>query len=109
MGKFYDISNRMDNTKSEVKIDDEHIFKINTHKAVGLQLTDISKDESLNDYERVDKIIKIGLGEEAFNYIESLNLNMSSYKPIINTIIAALNGVEIEEIEKAEEDQNKKK
>ncbi|MFT8313174.1 MAG: hypothetical protein ABF633_02845 [Clostridium sp.] len=110
MGKFYDISNRMDNTKSTVKIDADHEFKINTHKAVGLEINSLYKDESLDSFEKLDKTIKVALGEKAFEYIESLELNMSSYEAIVNVIMAALNGSELEEIEKvAEEEKNKKK
>lgn len=101
MGKFYDISGRMDNSKSEVRIDENHIFKINTDKAVGLKIDSIHKNKELGDFEKIDQVIKVALGKEAFEYIESLKLNIPSYTVIVNAIMAALSGSELEEIEEA--------
>lgn len=111
MGKAYNIIDKLDNSKSTVKIDADHEFKINTHMAAGLKINDIAKNEEINDYERINQIIQVGLGKEAYEYIDSLQLNIPSYTPIVNAIVAALNGLEIEEIEEADkkEEENKKK
>ncbi|AJA50056.1 hypothetical protein CPAST_c40270 [Clostridium pasteurianum DSM 525 = ATCC 6013] len=109
MGRLYDIAGRLDNSKPEVKIDEEHIFKINTSKAVGLKIDDIHKDDKLGDFEKIDTVIKVALGPEAFDYIESLDLTIPNYTTIINTIMAALGDTSLEEVEEAAKDQNKKK
>ena len=109
MGRFYNIAGRMDNSKSDVKIDEDHIFKINTNKAVGLEIDSIYKDDNLGNFEKMDQVIKAALGKEAFEYIESLELNIPSYAVIVNAIMAALSDSELEEIEKAAKEENKKK
>lgn len=110
MGKFYDIAGRMDNSKSDVKIDEDHVFKINTDKAVGLRIDSIYKDENLGNFEKMDQVIKVALGKDAFEYIETLGLNIPSYTVIVNAIMAALSDSELEEVEEAaKKEQNKKK
>lgn len=110
MGKFYDISTKIDRSKSTVKIDDEHIYTINASKAAGIALTALSKDKELEEFDKIDKIITIGLGKEALEYINSLEFDIPNYTPIVNSIMAALNGKEIEEIEEmSAEAENKAK
>lgn len=110
MGRFYDISNRMDNSKADLKIDDEHIFKINRHMAVGLKINDIYKDDKLSEKERLEQTIKLALGKEAYEYIESLNLNQPSYEAIINVIMAAIGDITLEQLEEeGKKEKNKKK
>jgi hypothetical protein len=109
MGRLYDISNRLDNSKPEVKIDKEHTFKINTHKAVGLKIDDLYKDKEVGNFEKMDQVIKIALGDQAFDYIESLKLTIPNYTTIINVIMAAIGGTSLEEVEKEAKEQNKKK
>lgn len=110
MGKFYDIRNKLDNTKSSVQIDDEHVYKINASKAAGMAINSLNKNKDLDEFQKIDKIIKISLGEEALKYIDSLKLDIPNYTPIVNTIMAALNGKELEEIEEmSKEAENKAK
>lgn len=112
MGKFYDISGKMDFSKSTVKIDDDHIYTINASRAAGVALTSLDKNKDLDEFTKIDKIIKIGLGEDALEYINSLEFDIPNYTPIVNAIMAALNGKDIEEIEeltKEAENKSKKK
>ncbi|MDF2804130.1 MAG: hypothetical protein K0S61_4033 [Anaerocolumna sp.] len=109
MGRYYDIAGRMDNSKSEVKIDEEHVFKINVDKSVGLKIDSIYKDDNLGNFEKMDQVIQVALGKEAFEYIETLKLNIPSYTVIVNAIMAALSDSDIEEVEKAAKEENKKK
>lgn len=110
MGKFYDISTKIDRSKSTVKIDDEHIYTINASRAAGVALTNLSKDKELSEFDKIDKIIAIGLGKEALEYINGLEFDVPNYTPIVNSIMAALNGKEIEEIEEmSNEAENKAK
>jgi hypothetical protein len=57
----------------------------------------------------MDQVIKIALGDQAFDYIESLELTIPNYTTIINTIMAAIGGTSLEEVEKEAKEQNKKK
>ncbi|MDU7086202.1 MAG: hypothetical protein E6342_00650 [Clostridium sp.] len=109
MARVYDIISRLENgnQKPVVKIDAEHEFKINNSKAAAFRIMAIAEDEKIKDSNRIEDIIKVALGKEAFDYIEGLELSMSSYNTIVNTIMAAIADVELEEIEK--ESQKAKK
>ncbi len=73
--------------------------KINNSKAAAFKIMAIAEDETIKDHERLENIIKVALGKEEFNYIESLELSMPSYNIIVNVIMAAISDVELEEIE----------
>lgn len=110
MARVYDIISRLENgnQKPVVKIDAEHEFKINNSKAAAFKLMALMDDNKVKESERLENTIKIGLGKEAFEYIESLGLSMPNYNLIINAIMAAIGDVDIEEIE-AEAKKEKKK
>lgn len=110
MARVYDIISRLENgnQKPVVKIDAEHEFKINNSKAAAFRIMALADDEKVKENERIEGIIKIGLGKEAFEYIESLDFSMPNYSLIINAIMAAIGDVDIEEIE-VEAKKGKKK
>ncbi|MGG7215289.1 hypothetical protein ACQPUY_17045 [Clostridium nigeriense] len=110
MARVYDIISRLENgnQKPVVKIDAEHEFKINNSKAAAFRIMALAEDEGIKEDERLDGIIKVGLGSEAFEYIENLNLTMPSYTLIINAIMAAIADVELEEIEEEAKKGRKK-
>ncbi len=101
MARVYDIIQRLENgnQKPVVRIDTEHEFKINNSKAAAFKIMAIAEDETIKDHERLENIIKVAIGKEEFNYIESLELSMPSYNTIVNVIMAAISDVELEEIE----------
>ena len=107
MARVYDIVSRLENAnqKPEIKIDEEHIYKVNNSKAVALRIMALSEDKETKETEILDKIVTLALGKEACDYINSLNLSLSAHNTIINAIIAAIGDVEIEDIE----EQAKKK
>ncbi|MDF2804100.1 MAG: hypothetical protein K0S61_4003 [Anaerocolumna sp.] len=114
MGKanFYDISGKIDNSKAEVKIDETHIFKIHRSMAIGLKINDIYANEELKWKEKLKQIITITMGQEAYEYIESLDLIQGSYEEILNAIMAALGNTTIEIVKEqaeAAKEENKKK
>lgn len=110
MARVYDIISRLENgnQKPVVKIDAEHEFKINNSKAAAFRIMALADDEKVKEDERLEGIIKIGLGKEAFEYIESLELSMPNYNLIISAIMAAIGDVDIEEIEKEAKKAKKK-
>lgn len=110
MARVYDIISRLENgnQKPVVKLDAEHEFKINNSKAAAFRIMAITDDEKLKEDERLEGIIKVGLGEEAFKYIESLDLSMPNYNLIISAIMAAIGDVDIEEIEEESKKGRKK-
>lgn len=105
MSRAYDIAEKLKNgsKKPTVKIDETHIYEINTSKNVGIFLKGLTEDSKMDDFEKIDKIIEAGIGKEALEYIDSLDLPIASYVVIVNVIMAAINDVSLEEIEEIEE------
>ena len=107
MAKVYNIMDKLVNVRPTVKIDEEHEYKINNSKNNAVYIQSLfsnnkknkSKDKEINEFEALDKIIKASLGKEAFDYIESLDLSLEGYNLIVNTIMAGISNVELEEIE----------
>lgn len=101
MARAYDIAERLQNAnkKSTIKIDDNHIYPINTSKNSAILMQAISQDEKLDDLERIDKLIEAGLGKEALGYINSLDLSIEALSVIINVIMAAIGDITLEEAE----------
>ncbi|KHS56125.1 hypothetical protein QX51_15250 [Terrisporobacter othiniensis] len=105
MSRAYDIAEKLKNgsKKPTVKIDETHIYEINISKNVGIFLKGLTEDSKMDDFEKIDKIIEAGIGKEALEYIDSLDLPIASYVVIVNVIMAAINDVSLEEIEEIEE------
>lgn len=101
MARIYDIISRLENgnQKPVVKVDADHEFKINNSKAAAFKVMAIAEDENIKDDKRLEDIVKVALGKEAFDYIEKLELSMPSYNTIVNVIMAAIADVELEEVE----------
>lgn len=110
MARVYDIISRLENgnQKPVVKIDADHEFKINNSKAAAFRIMALSNDGEKEEKEKLEGIIKIGLGEDAFNYIESLDLSMPNYNLIISAIMAAIGDVDLEEVEEEAKKAKKK-
>ncbi|KOF57923.1 hypothetical protein AGR56_07740 [Clostridium sp. DMHC 10] len=100
MGKVYDIMNRLTNDKPVIKIDNEHEYAVNNSKNQAIFITQLAKDEKLNDFERMDRVIEAALGKDALDYINGLNLSVKATGTIINAIMAAISEMELEDIEK---------
>ena len=68
MARVYDIISRLENgnQKPVVKIDSDHEFKINNSKAAAFRIMALADDENIKEDERLEGIIKNGLGKEAF-------------------------------------------
>ena len=101
MARIYDVISKLENSnqKPKIKIDAEHEFTINNSKAAVITIMALNKDKDTDDIEMIDKIIKIALGEDAFNYIETLNLPYPAHMVIVNAIMAGIGDVSMEEIE----------
>lgn len=64
MGRAYDIAERMKNgnEKPTVRIDEDHVYKINTGKSAVLYINAVSQDKDKDEFERMDEVIKAALG-----------------------------------------------
>lgn len=100
MGRVYDIMDRLTNNKPVVKIDETHEYEVRNSKNNAIFIKQLSEDKSLDDFQRMDKVIEAGLGKEAAKYIDSLDLSVKATATVLNAIMAAIGEVELEEVEK---------
>lgn len=113
MARKYDIAQRIANAnqKPTIVIDEEHEYKINTGKSVVIMIQALAEDnenengEGENSLEFLDKVVTLGLGKNAFDCIESLELTFPAYSEIVMAIMAAFQDVEIEEIEEQKKEK----
>lgn len=111
MGRAYDIAERMKNgnEKPTVKIDEDHVYKINTGKSAVLYINAVSQDKDKDEFERMDEVIKAALGKDALDYITDQDMAVASIALIVNVIMAAIADISLEEVEEVEKNQKKSK
>jgi len=112
MARKYDIAERIasGNQRPTVIVDAEHEYKINNGKSISLKIqamVEESEKENTDEIDLINKIVTLGLGKEAFDYIESLDLPISNWNDVVNVIMAASVGITLEEIEEKEEETQK--
>ncbi|MDP4144488.1 MAG: hypothetical protein Q8936_08410 [Bacillota bacterium] len=100
MGKVYDIINKLTNNKPVIKLAEDKIYTVNNSKNTAILIKQLSEDTAIDDFERMDKIIEAAIGNEALEYINSLNLSVATIGTIINAIMAAISELDLEEVEK---------
>jgi thermostable 8-oxoguanine DNA glycosylase len=107
MGKVYNIMDRLTNDKPQIQIDNDHIYTVNNSKNQAIFIKQLSEDKSVDEFKRMDNIIEAALGKEALDFINTLNLSVTSTSVVINAIMAAIGEVELEEVEKEVKKQSK--
>lgn len=107
-GRKYNIADRIarGNQKPTLVLDEGHEYAINTGKSIALKLQAIS-EENKDSLEEIDDVIKLALGSEAHEYIESQEYTFVVYKEIMNTIVAAFSDKDLEEVEEEEKEGKK--
>lgn len=104
MGRVYDITQRIiaGNQRPEITIDKDHVYKMNVTKAAAIKINSIidkMDKEGADENKLKDDAITVALGKEALEYMDSLELNADVYDTVLNTIIAAIRGVTLKEME----------
>lgn len=106
MARKYDIIERLKakNERPFVMVDEDHSYQIETSKtnvmAIMALTGEVSKKEDAtqeDEMQMMDKIVEMSLGKEAADYISSLKLTFDAYSLIIDVIMAAIKGVDLEE------------
>lgn len=103
MGKRYNIVDhlRSRNEKSVVDIDESHKYPINTSKTNVLGIMSVVKknekqeDDPESSIKLIDEIIRMALGKDALEYINSQNMNMAAINDIVSVIMASINEKEV--------------
>lgn len=100
MAKVYDIVSRLKNEKPQIKLSEEHTYPVRNSKNSVILMKGISEDPKIEDDKKIDMIIEAGIGKEALEYIETMDLSFTELMTIVNAIMAAVADEELEEIEK---------
>lgn len=113
MARKYDIIARLKakNEKPYVMIDEEHCYNINTSKtnvmAIMLKYEEYEKKPDTESFGLIDEVIKMALGEQALEYINSMDLTVAATSDIVSAIMAGISDIDIEEIDKQGKKQKK--
>lgn len=99
MGKVIDISEKLKHEDVFVRLDELHIYKVDDRKNTIMQVNAVMREKG-EDLESVECVLKLCLGADAYQYIESLNLPLEQYKNIFIAVMAAVSGKSYEETEK---------
>lgn len=106
MGRRYNIVNNIMNAKerSEVQIDENHVFRINDSYPAAMMIKAIMEDKKLDEENKIEKVLGVAFKQEDIKYIEGLKLKMSGYISIVNSIMAAIADEDLEEVEKRQKE-----
>lgn len=94
-----DISKKLFNDRPVIKIAEGKEYKVNNSKNAML-LIDQEMKTNKNELEAMDKVVKMTLGQQAFEEIEAMELSFANYKVVFIAIMAAVSGEEYETVEK---------
>ncbi|OCA99385.1 hypothetical protein [Clostridium beijerinckii] len=108
MGKRYNIVNKIMNAKerAEIEIDEDHVFKINDSFAAAMMIKATMEDKKLNEEKQIEKVLGVAFKPDDIKYIKSLDLKLPGYVAIVNAVMAAIADVDLDEIEKKQEDNS---
>lgn len=100
MAKSYNIVEqlRAANERPFITIAEGKTYAVDTSKTTGIHMQAIAKDETMDEFAKLDKMIEITLGKKALKEINDMHLSIDATKVIIETITAALGGEEIAEV-----------
>lgn len=102
MARTFDISNRLSTKNPTLKLDKDHVYEINTEKTVILQFTELQKSKQTENID--SEILKLLLGEknaaEIEAYLERTPNYAGNMEVIMISLVAAVNNVTYEEMEK---------
>ena len=91
-----DISKKLSNDKPVIKIAEGKEYKINNSKNTML-LINQEMQNNKNELAAMDKVVKLALGQNAFQEIESMELSFADYKVLFIGIMAGVSDQSYEE------------
>lgn len=109
--KIYDISSYITNELPKMAVADDIMFTINNRKStilnVQAMITELEKkaseqnmDPAEADIKMMEKTLQMLIGESNAKKIEELDLPLPEYKKVFETIMAAAQGIEPDELNK---------
>lgn len=102
-----DISSRLGKEKPTIKLAEDKIFVVNNSADLFLEMNERLDKENLNVglfYEIIEKV----LGNEALTYIKTMELSFSELMVVLTAIMAQIQEIPYEEMEKRFQDNMSK-
>lgn len=100
MATVIDISNKIKNEEKFIKLYDK-TYKVDDSKNTVIKVMALMDQDEVY---AMDKAIELILGKDAKKYIDSLNLTLEDYKVPFIAVMACVNNVSYEEMEKRFQD-----
>ena len=102
MSKKYDLINRLKsaNEKPFITIAEGMSYEINNSKTTAIHLQALSEDDTLKDFDKMDKMFEITLGKKAAKEINEKDFSTEALGIILEAIMAGMAGEELKEVEK---------
>lgn len=99
MAKIYSIQERLQGGKPLLELADGVSFPINNSLAAAVAIKAAAEEKGLDDIARLEKIATIAFGADAVKDLQKRELALPDWLVIVNVIMAALQGQELEDVE----------
>lgn len=99
MAKVIDISSKIKREPIFIHIAEGFDAKVNDGKNTVFEIMSIWDNDDINEIEKLEKTLKLALGNDAKKKIDALDLSLEGYKTIAMAVMATISGQELEEFE----------
>ena len=96
MGRVINIGNKLDREPRFLILDDTHKYKVDCTKNAVLKVMSL---EGGNDFEQINEIINILLGNKALREIEEMELPFDNWVTIMKAAIAVATNKDFDDVE----------
>ena len=96
MGRVINIGNKLDREPRFLILDDTHKYKVECTKNAVLKVMSL---EGGNDFEQINEIINILLGNKALKEIEEMELPFDNWVTIMKAAIAVATNKDFDDVE----------
>lgn len=105
MGKVVDISSKLKNEETFLKIG-EKTYKVDTRKNTVMEIMEqIEKMQNENNdmasFKFADDVVKKALGVKGYNEIAKQDIDMADYMIVVKGVMAAITGTSFEELDQS--------
>ena len=97
MGRVINIANKLDREPRFLVIDEKHRYKVDCSKNAVSKVMDLDSGET--DLKYIDQALKILLGNEAVEEIDSMDLPFDAWTLIVKGALAVAMNKDLEDVE----------
>lgn len=98
MSKLYTLDGKLLTETPEIRVG-EKIYPVDNRQKTVKKLMELTEDAKGDIGKRIDEVLKLAFGPEAFREIDGMNLPFPAYQKLFELVMAAVTGEEPEEIE----------